>query len=1027
MDFKQSPTLYPQHAHLLCIGESLAPGAAKSDDAKDASPGRVDELGTWELHEAALEALERAIKLAREVDSRRIILDMGDCLCLDERDWRGVAVDRLARFSPRQPSRSIVMTPSFQNAIRPHIEDPNDLAPLLSPTTAEEQAGLSLFQTTSPTPTYVRSNLVLGQGAWVGRERDLDELTREIEEQRSVLLRGGAGTGKSALARAYAARVAAHEPGRELWWISIEECATSQDLAMKFAQLFQIRLGASEEHWSTRISAMLSNRPLPPTLVLDGADALQEDARPWLARLIQSTHEVRWLITSRRELSLEGTPERELTGLSEVDALVLLMASGGASAPVEDLDSARQIWRACSGHPAALLHARRHIHAIGEESESLDKAFSQPLRLERDWQLFGEDEQTVLLVLGKMLTSTSANMLERIIGNKVDLALGRLERIGWVQRDPSTTRVRWTVPGLFKEFTEEHVDKAQVEAAVAMRADALLEHLGEALDDLRTRRQPEALGTLVHHEVDMLDMLDWGLEHRTEQTLGLVAKMRMFYTIAHNSFFYLPLLERAKKIAESRGDDRFLRELALSQAIFADYNPDLTKDADELYSALLEEADAFEPRSRAELHYFYATYLEDMTKSPEDLERCISLLETSRDILETEAEDLCRRAGCYCALARIELQRGNVDAALDYSLRGREYAIATGSHVFLGMTSFSLHRAYLLKGERAQARRHGQLALEEMEKAGAAPGAIMALASIGYMQLFEGQAESSRQYFYRALQLSQANSYFFGEMNCNYLLGVANLLDMRWEHARDHLLEAEKFQIEFELDWNLNQNRIVLAIALSGLGEVTQARNLLQEANEYFDDCPNPEVTDMMAMADHAPAVYEAGWIEHDLEKLEKIEEAIRAHEFDNEMESGPGQAILLSFIEAARQELGEAATREVSPLRVAVDGTGFQLPDTTDEIDLSRRRTVKRVLAILVKTRVENPGEVLDAHTLVERGWPGEVFEVRAGLMRLYVTINTLRKLGLEDILQTHGEGYRLDPDVPVEVYGHADDAAEG
>jgi hypothetical protein len=36
------------------------------------------------------------------------------------------------------------------------------------------------------------------------------------------------------------------------------------------------------------------------------------------------------------------------------------------------------------------------------------------------------------------------------------------------------------------------------------------------------------------------------------------------------------------------------------------------------------------------------------------------------------------------------------------------------------------------------------------------------------------------------------------------------------------------------------------------------------------------------------------------------------------------------------------------------------------------------------------------------------------------------LRKLGLEEILQTHGEGYRLDPDLPLEVYGQLDEADE-
>ena len=36
--------------------------------------------------------------------------------------------------------------------------------------------------------------------------------------------------------------------------------------------------------------------------------------------------------------------------------------------------------------------------------------------------------------------------------------------------------------------------------------------------------------------------------------------------------------------------------------------------------------------------------------------------------------------------------------------------------------------------------------------------------------------------------------------------------------------------------------------------------------------------------------------------------------------------------------------------------------------------------------------------------------------MMRLYVSINALRKLGLDELIQTRGDGYRLRPDVPVE-----------
>lgn len=1025
MNLKHKPTLYPNHAQLLHVG------ASSPLTRREGAISRVDALGCWELHEEALEALERAIKIAREAPESRILLDVGDCLCLDGQDWRGEVLERLTRFSPQQPSGTIVMTLPFQNAIRPHIEDPKDLVPLLSTTPASHTVSeeLSLFQPPNPTPTYARSNFVLEPAHLAGREEEIEHIDELFDDARTcVVVQGNVGTGKTALARGYAARVALHAPERELWWLSLEECSTTHDLARRFAQLFALRLGAQQEHWATRVCAMLAHRPLPPTLILDGVDALDEDAHQWLHHVMSTSPEARWLLTTRRSFATErstSTPNIHaltLSPLDEADALALLMQRQLASPPVADLEQARRLWRACSGHPAALLHARRHASTL-LEADKIEEAFSTSLRLERDWNMLDEETQDILLILGEMLASTSASMLERIADTKVSVALGKLERIGWLARDPSTPRARWSLPGLFKQFAEKQVAPARLQRAVERRADALLSHLSRALEALRTRDQPEALLTLTHHEVDMLDILDWGLEHRTEETLMLVAKMRSFYTISHNGHFYLPLLERAMTIAREQESIELLDELALSQAVFIDYNPELSNRADELYSKLEAKADRYPPHSRAELFYYYATHLEDMLTTPEELERCTDLLERAIEVLETEAEDLCRRAGAYSALARIELQRGNIESAMDKSLRGREFAIATGSNVFLGMTSFSLHRAYLSMGEREQAKRHGQLALEEMEKAGAAPGAIMALASIGYMHVYEGSAESSRQYLYRALQLSRANSYKFGEMNCHYLLGVANLIDQRWEHARDHLLEAEKFQIAFALDWNLNQNKIILAIALSGLGEVARARELLKEAAEFFAESSYPEITDMLAMAQLAPDVYAAGWIERDLDTLNHLEDKIRSHTFDNPNESGPGRSILLDFIESARTMLGQEASRDASPLEIAADGSSFKLPDHNDKVNLSRRRTVKRILAILAKARAENPGEVLDAHTLVERGWPGEVFEVRAGLMRLYVTINTLRKLGLEEVLQTHGEGYRLDPDVPIEVIGEPEE----
>ena len=51
----------------------------------------------------------------------------------------------------------------------------------------------------------------------------------------------------------------------------------------------------------------------------------------------------------------------------------------------------------------------------------------------------------------------------------------------------------------------------------------------------------------------------------------------------------------------------------------------------------------------------------------------------------------------------------------------------------------------------------------------------------------------------------------------------------------------------------------------------------------------------------------------------------------------------------------------------------------------------------------------------LVAAGWPDERILSAAAGNRIGVALTSLRKLGLRDILQREGDGYALDPAVPV------------
>jgi predicted ATPase len=106
-----------------------------------------------------------------------------------------------------------------------------------------------------------------------------------------------------------------------------------------------------------------------------------------------------------------------------------------------------------------------------------------------------------------------------------------------------------------------------------------------------------------------------------------------------------------------------------------------------------------------------------------------------------------------------------------------------------------------------------------------------------------------------------------------------------------------------------------------------------------------------------------------------------------------------------ADYNLPEAPPSQV--LRIGSGGHTFQLGDH-DPVDLSRRAPLRRVLGELVERACDGQSSA-DVDALVAAGWPGEALEPTSAANRVYATIRMLRKQGLDDIIVTDDDGYRL------------------
>lgn len=106
---------------------------------------------------------------------------------------------------------------------------------------------------------------------------------------------------------------------------------------------------------------------------------------------------------------------------------------------------------------------------------------------------------------------------------------------------------------------------------------------------------------------------------------------------------------------------------------------------------------------------------------------------------------------------------------------------------------------------------------------------------------------------------------------------------------------------------------------------------------------------------------------------------------------------------------------RRATCWQIHAAGAWFRAPGT-EPVDLSRFQANARVLARLVRARVEE-GTSLDATALFEAGWPGEHASDGSARNRVRVALSKLRSAGLRDLIVRDGAGWRLDPGVEIEV----------
>jgi predicted ATPase/class 3 adenylate cyclase len=424
------------------------------------------------------------------------------------------------------------------------------------------------------------NNLPTQLTAFVGRDRELGEVRRLLEEGRLVTLTGPGGTGKTRLALQVAAAASDAFPDGT-WFVPL---ATLSDAAL-VPSVIASALGVGEHPGRQPVDALaeeLEGRTV--LLVVDNLEHLPR-AVPVVAQLLRRLPNLRMLVTSRAPLRVAGEQEYPVTGLpSPVDvdrlsplererlpeavrrrdpesiggyeAVRLFVARARAVKPGFELtrstapDVAAIVGR-LGGVPLAIELAAARIRFLTPRAihERLGGRLDQPGGASPD---LPERQRSLRGAIGwsyDLLEPAPARMLERlaVFTGGFDLA-GAEAMTGDIGAEPLDTlsmlvdqsllqsgeadgEPRFTFLEPIREFALERLDASgDAESVRERHARRMLDLAGSLEPELNGDRQRQALDRLELEHANLRAAIDWGADHADpEVAIGVATAIWRFW------------------------------------------------------------------------------------------------------------------------------------------------------------------------------------------------------------------------------------------------------------------------------------------------------------------------------------------------------------------------------------------------------------------------------------------------------------------------------------------------------------------
>ena len=412
------------------------------------------------------------------------------------------------------------------------------------------EGSVSIYQlgetTFPPLKTISNTNLPRPASSFIGREREREEVVRELRDgARLLTLTGPGGSGKTRLAvEAAATLVPDYKAG--VFWVGLASLREPSLVTEQIAQTLGLRDGLAE-HIDAR--EML--------LLLDNLEQVIE-AAPELSALVAACPNLALLVTSRELLRVQGEVEYSVPPLGSSEAVALFCERSRLEATVEIAELCERL----DDLPLAVELAAARTKALSPTqileriSQRLDllkggrdaEARQQTLRATIAWSydLLSQEEQRVFRALSVFAGGCTLDAAEEVAGADLDTLQSLVEK--------SLLRVtneRYWMLETIREYAAERLQNESEDSEILERHTRWYLRLAKsAHGELRGPSQGEWFALLNADLENLRSAISWAQEHDKRLEVDLAGATWFFLAMRGLLREALGYLVRAIEMAE---------------------------------------------------------------------------------------------------------------------------------------------------------------------------------------------------------------------------------------------------------------------------------------------------------------------------------------------------------------------------------------------------------------------------------------------------------------------------------------------